>query len=185
VRVGVERKQAALDLGGVGLEFHGTALSRSSRRAFARLRVTPLTRRRARRRVANATKSSALRVLITSSGCSHALRAIPMPSAILSSPSTECASGPISIRAVLPRELGEAPVEVQAMRVGVELHGHAQLGRPLKDGVHIDREGLTREQQAARGMPEYGDVRILERLEHAVGHLRLVHPERECTDAIT
>lgn len=79
--------------------------------------------------------------------------------------------------AKLLRGAAETPVEVEAMRVGVQLDRHAHLRRLLEHGVHVYRVRLAREEEPARRVAEDGEVRIVHRAEHAVGHRTLVEPE--------
>src|SRR6266852_6557087 len=64
--------------------------------------------------------------------------------------------------------------EIQAIWVGVALHGDAVFGGGGEDFLHVVVEGITAQQQATRRMADDLGVRIFDGREHAVGHGRAV-----------
>jgi hypothetical protein len=68
-----------------------------------------------------------------------------------------------------------APVEVEPVRVGVQLDGDPVGRRLFEHGVEVDRVRLARQQQAARGVGENREVRIVESTQRAAGHRLAVH----------
>ena len=79
--------------------------------------------------------------------------------------------------AELPGAREEAPVEIQPLRVRVELHGHAERACLLQHGIHVDGVRITRQQETPRRVAEDGEMRVVERAEDALGHPGLVHGE--------
>ena len=75
------------------------------------------------------------------------------------------------------RARNEAPVEIEALGICVELHGHAECPRFLEHGVHIDRIWVALEQQPTGWMAEDREVRIIQGAEHAPGHFGFIHVE--------
>ena len=73
------------------------------------------------------------------------------------------------------RDAAGLPVDIQPMRIGVELHGHADAGRFRDDGIKVDGVRLSREQQSPSRVTENSEMRIIECSEHAVGHLPGIH----------
>src|SRR5438874_1175727 len=51
-----------------------------------------------------------------------------------------------------------APIEVEAVRIAVDLHDHAARGATLEDPVEVDAVAVAREQLAAGDVAEEGDV---------------------------
>jgi len=69
------------------------------------------------------------------------------------------------------------PVQIETMRVGVELYGNTDLACFLKHRLDIDGIRVPRQQQPAGGVREDGHVGIVHRLEHASRHRGTVHLE--------
>src|SRR5205085_1188878 len=67
------------------------------------------------------------------------------------------------------------PVEVEAVRVAVDLNHHAALSRLLENALEVDAVAVAREQLASGEMAEEGDVGVVERAQHTLGHLILRH----------
>ena len=154
---------------GVGIRAWRRVRISGARAAASRVRrARPLRRLGARaarraspafRRAACARNSSAGRAFSTSSGPSHAFRAMPTPYSTLAIPATLCASAPIEI--ATPRSRArrtEPPVEVEPVRVGVDLEGHAGGRRLLDHGVEVEAVGIAREQQPAGRVPDDREV---------------------------
>src|SRR3982751_4610912 len=70
-----------------------------------------------------------------------------------------------------------APVQVQAVRISVELHGYADGCRLLEDCLDVERVGLSREKQSARWVSENSQMRIIHGGENAFGHGVAFHAE--------
>src|SRR5205085_10291231 len=68
-----------------------------------------------------------------------------------------------------------APIEIEPMGIGVELHRDAQSRRLFDHGVNVDRVWLAREQEATGRVCEDGEKRIIEGAEHALSHRRAIH----------
>ena len=62
-------------------------------------------------------------------------------------------------------------VQVEALGRGIVLHGDAELGSALEYRGQVDGEGLAAQQQAAGGMAEDADVRVLDGAQDARCHL--------------
>src|ERR1051325_2513438 len=69
------------------------------------------------------------------------------------------------------------PVELQTVRVAVDLDHHAALGRAVEDAVELDAVALAAEELAAGEVAEEGDVRVVQGAEDALRHLVLFHLE--------
>ena len=67
------------------------------------------------------------------------------------------------------------PIEVEPVRIGVELDASTYLACLLKHRVEVERVRVAREQETARRMGKYGKPRIVERAQHTLRHRRAVH----------
>ena len=75
------------------------------------------------------------------------------------------------------RELTVSPIEIEPMRIGIDLQRHL-FRRCLRDHRRqIDRVGLAAEQQPPRRVSEDRYVRIVERVQHARRHRLPIHRE--------
>ena len=72
-------------------------------------------------------------------------------------------------RALLLCDAAGAPVDVEAMRIGVEFHRDTHGTGLLDDRGNVDRVRFTREQQTACRVSEDREMRIVERLEGTAG----------------
>ena len=70
--------------------------------------------------------------------------------------------------------LPQAPVEVETVRVGVELEPGAGRGAGVDDGVLVDGIGFAAEQQPAGEVAEHVDVGVLRGSDEAAGVVGLV-----------
>ena len=77
----------------------------------------------------------------------------------------------------LPGDFTEAPVEVEPVRVGVELDHLSVFRGRLQDFLHVERILLAGQQQAPGGMAEHRGTRMLQRPADALGHLGFRHSE--------
>src|SRR5262245_17179311 len=79
-----------------------------------------------------------------------------------------------------PQRLGStemAPIQIEPVRIGVELDCRADLSCFLEDRVEIHVVRWSREQQASGRMSEDGQVWIVEGGEQPLGHRDAVHRE--------
>ena len=56
-----------------------------------------------------------------------------------------------------------APVEVEPLRIRVQLDGNAERDGLFQDDIDVDRLGVTGQQQPARRVSEDREMRIVER----------------------
>src|SRR5206468_493377 len=69
------------------------------------------------------------------------------------------------------------PVEIEPMRVGIQLDGDALLGGLLDHSLDVESIRFARQEQTAGGMRENREKRLVERSKHALRHRWPVHPE--------
>src|SRR5438270_928108 len=81
----------------------------------------------------------------------------------------------IHAEAEVEGEADVAPVQIEAVRIAVDLDHDAALSRLFKNALEVDAVAIAREQLAAGEMAEKGDVRVVERAQHPLGHLIFRH----------
>src|SRR3954465_13306946 len=64
-----------------------------------------------------------------------------------------------------------APVEVQPVRIRVDLNRDIVTGTGLQDGIDVDLVAFSPQQQSAGHVAEYGRERVCDRAEYALGLL--------------
>ena len=70
-----------------------------------------------------------------------------------------------------------APVEIEPMRIGVELNGDPEVCRFLQNRLHIDRVRLARQEQSTGWMREDRKMGIVQRGQHPFRHRISIHAE--------
>src|SRR5438067_12285962 len=69
------------------------------------------------------------------------------------------------------------PIEIEPVRIRIQLDGNAHVSRLLDHRVDVDRVRLTREKQTTSRMRQNGEKWIVEGVEHALRHRRTIHAE--------
>ena len=82
-----------------------------------------------------------------------------------------------TVQAPLRRPAPVPPVQVESLRMGVELDGHAVRHRGIDHLRHVDRVAFALEQQPAGRMPQHGRARVFEGADDARRHFRLAQRE--------
>ncbi len=79
--------------------------------------------------------------------------------------------------AAVTRPANYPPVEIQPVRIGVDLQYHSGFDRFADHRVQIHRVGVAGEQQSAGGVADDGQVGVVHCRQHASGHVFLAHVE--------
>src|SRR2546423_8430225 len=79
--------------------------------------------------------------------------------------------------AAIERAADETPIDVQPIRIAVDLDHDSALAGLLEHPVEIHRVARPRQQLPAGEVAEESDGWVIERAEDALSHLILLHPE--------